>query len=486
MEPLFLGIDAGHTITKAVLFDKDGRQIAIGRGTNVQVSPEPSWQERDMNEAKRAAWDAIRSAISGINPARIVAIGVCGHGDGLYLLDKNQKPLRNAILATDNRAPDIAERLSLDHGDDLLRLMGQHIYSASPAALLIWLRKHEPKNFAQIGSVMNCKDWIRFTLTGVVGAEVADASGSFVDMTTHQWSDEILRLTGLTELKPALPPLAYAHEVVGTLSQEVAFELGLIPGTQVVAGTHDVHAAAIGVGAFETGVASIIFGTWSINQVFSDKPIPDYRWHTRASVVPNRWLHMCTSPSSASNANWFWNVMGISTSEELETHLAAADSTFMQSDRALYFPYLFGGPAGTTPGAQLQGLRGWHSREHLLASIIEGIIFNHKHHLDILRSRVWISSRLIATGGSLQSRVWAQAIADIFDQEIQISDAQESGARGVAALAGFGSGYFSSIEDIVSKTTRIEKILLPNPERVKFFRERYDRYREGATKIIGV
>lgn len=486
MEPLFLGIDAGHTITKAVLFDKDGRQIAIGRGTNVQLSPEPSWQERDMNEAKRAAWDAIRSAIKEINPARIVAIGVCGHGDGLYLLDKNQKPLRNAILATDNRAPDIAERLSLDHGNDLLRLMGQHIYSASPAALLIWLRKHEPKNFAQIGSVINCKDWIRCTLTGVVSAEVADASGSFVDMTTHQWSDEILRLTGLTELKPALPPLAYAHEVVGVLSQEAAFELGLIPGTQVVAGTHDVHAAAIGVGAYETGIASIIFGTWSINQVFSDKPIPDYRWHTRASVVPNRWLHMCTSPSSASNANWFWNVMGISTSEELEAHLAAADSTFMQSDRALYFPYLFGGPAGTTPGAQLQGLRGWHSREHLLASIIEGIIFNHKHHLDILRSKVWISSRLIATGGSLQSRVWAQAIADIFDQEIQISDAQESGARGVAALAGFGSGYFSSIEDMTLKTTRIERVLLPNPERVQFFRERYDRYREAATKIIGV
>ena len=220
--------------------------------------------------------------------------------------------------------------------------------------------------------------------------------------------------------------------------------------TPGVAGVHDVHAAAIGVGAFEFGDVSLIFGTWSINQVFANTPKPDSRWHTHASIEKNRWLHMCTSPASASNANWFWELFGISELEELEKALKNAEKSLLSEDRAFFMPYLFGGPAGTTPGASLISARGWHTQSDINASVIEGIVFNHKHHFDMLSEKVDTSGRIIATGGSMQSDIWAQLVADVFNRDIEISDADESGARGLAILAGVSQGIYSSIEDGIS------------------------------------
>lgn len=486
MQPLLLGIDAGHTVTKAVLFDLDGNQVAAGKGVNKQLSLHPAWQEREMDEAWLACVDAIRIATEGIDKNRITAIGVCGHSDGMYLLDKNRRPLRNAILATDNRAAAISDHLSTTVGDRLLPLLGQHIFPASPAVLLLWLRENEPENFKQIGSILNCKDFLRFKLSGVLGTDVSDASGGFCHMTTHEWSDEVMQLTKLEEIRGALPKISFASEVVGGLTNESAAQVGLPMGIPIIAGSHDVHAAALGVGAYELGRASVIFGTWSINQVFASKPFPDHRWHTRASFVPDRWLHMSTSPASASNANYFWNLFGVDDVSSLENLLQSADQVLLQEDRALYFPYLFGGPAGSSVGAHLSGLRGWHHKEHLAATVLEGVVFNHLHHLDMLRTKLGIESRIIATGGSMQSKVWAQLIADIFNTELEISDTQESGARGVATLAGMGVGLYQNPEEIVSKATRSLEVIHPNQKRSEFFAGRYEKYRIRTKELIGV
>ncbi|TIN44802.1 MAG: carbohydrate kinase, partial [Mesorhizobium sp.] len=50
---------------------------------------------------------------------------------------------------------------------------------------------------------------------------------------------------------------------------------GLRAGTPVVAGLFDVVASAVGSGVTRTGAASVIAGTWSINQVITDEPIRD-------------------------------------------------------------------------------------------------------------------------------------------------------------------------------------------------------------------
>ena len=486
MGKYLLGLDCGHTVTKAVLFDLAGNEIASGKGANEQISLHPGWQERTMEDAASAATQAIKGAIKDINPEEIIALGVCGHSDGLYLLDKDLKPLRNAIFATDNRAKEVAERLAKSVGDKLLATIGQFLFPASPAALLVWLKENEPENYKNIGAVLHCKDWINAHLTGIIAEDVSDSAGSYVDMNSYQISDEVLQLTGLTDLKPTLKKPNFSTTIIGTITEEIAKQTGLSPKTKVIAGAHDVHAAAIGVGAYEFGETSLIFGTWSINQVFANIPTPDFRWHTRASITPNRWLHMCTSPASASNANWFYDLFGIHSIDEVTKLLTEADKALTNNDRPLYFPYLFGGPAGTAEGAHLIGARGWHTRPELTASVLEGVVFNHKHHFDMLSEKLDTSKRIVATGGSMQSPVWAQLAADVFDREIEISNTQESGARGIAMLAGVATNTYATIEDAITKCVKIERTVKPNPERAKFFKDRYQQYRDEAKRIIKV
>ena len=486
MGKYLLGLDCGHTITKAVLFDLSGKEIQSGKGINETLSPKSGWQERTMEDAANGATAAIKEAIHGIDSTEIISIGICGHSDGLYLLDKEGAPLRNAIFATDNRAKKIAEELASKIGDDLLKIMGQYLFPASPAALLIWLKENEPENYKKIGKVLHCKDWIRIHLTGEDGVEVSDTSGSFVDMRTYKVSEEILELTSLKELQGALSNPKFSTDISGSITKKIAEITGLKEGTPVIAGAHDVHAAAVGVGAYKFGETSLIFGTWSINQVFADRPHPDYRWHTRASVEPGRWLHMSTSPASASNANWFWEILGINDFAELTKLLDKADKSLLKTDRPYYLPYLFGGPAGSSEGASLIGAQGWHTREDISASVIEGVVFNHKHHYDMLSEKLETKRRIVATGGSMKSKVWAQLVADVFNADIEISDTDESGARGVALMAGVSAGIYKNIEDAIAKCVSIERRISPNPERVNLFKNRYVHYRNEAKRVIKI
>ena len=135
-------------------------------------------------------------------------------------------------------------------------------------------------------------------------------------------------------------------------------------------------------------------------------------------------------------------------------------------------------------GAQLIGLRGWHNQAHLAASVVEGIVFNHKHHLDLLKTKLEVANQIYVTGGSVNSSVWSQIIADIFNCEILISNTQESGARGMAILAAVATGEYKNISHAIENMTAIERVVTPDASMHAFYQDRYAKYRAHALKLI--
>src|SRR5687768_9463351 len=101
-----LGIDAGTTVTKACLFDLAGREIQVASRKVEVLQPQPTWSERRMDRLWAATSSVIREVIqqAGIHSEDIAGIGCTGHGNGVYLLDKQGNPLRNAIQSVDGRA----------------------------------------------------------------------------------------------------------------------------------------------------------------------------------------------------------------------------------------------------------------------------------------------------------------------------------------------------------------------------------------------
>ena len=93
--PSLLGIDNGLTVSKAVVFDIDGTQLAVARRRIPQSMPQPRWVERDMQGLWLSTAEAIAEAITraGRPPRDIEAVAATAHGDGVYLVDRERRPL---------------------------------------------------------------------------------------------------------------------------------------------------------------------------------------------------------------------------------------------------------------------------------------------------------------------------------------------------------------------------------------------------------
>lgn len=216
--PSLLGIDNGLTVSKAVVFDIDGTQLGIARKRVLQSMPHPRWVERDMAGLWGATAEAILEAVvsSGRPAADIEAVAVTAHGDGVYLVDREQRPLGPGILSLDSRAGDVLSAWSRQGVfEAALELTGQVPHVSAPSTLLAWIKRNDPRRYRDIGAVLACKDWLRLCLTGVVCGDPTEASTSFSDVRTQTYTPGALRLYGLTELSDALPPIKGAADVVG-------------------------------------------------------------------------------------------------------------------------------------------------------------------------------------------------------------------------------------------------------------------------------
>ncbi|MEM8959629.1 MAG: FGGY-family carbohydrate kinase, partial [Pseudomonadota bacterium] len=303
-----LAIDSGLTVTKAVIFDLSGRQVAVARCNVPQLMPAPRKVERDMDVLWQETAAAIRAVLdqSGTDPAEILAVSATAHGDGIYLMDTEARPLGPGILSLDSRATEtVAAWDATNLPARSLALTGQTPHVSAPSALLAWMRAHEPDRYARIGHILACKDWLRFCLAGEIGTDLTEASTSFTDVRSQAFSAEALDLFGLSDLAHALPPASPSAKIVGAVSSAASAQTGLVAGTPVAAGLHDVTASALGIGAHELGCVGVIAGTYSINECVSTEPRTDPRWFCRNAVEPGRWNNMAISPASTTNYDWF-------------------------------------------------------------------------------------------------------------------------------------------------------------------------------------
>ena len=165
----FVGLDNGGTTTKAALYDLNGKEIGVSSMETRMLAPKPGFTERDMEEMWQANCSVIRNVLekTGVSADDVAGLAICGHGKGLYLWGKDGKPARNGIISTDNRAYAYPVKWREDGTEEkVFALSCQHIMACQPVALLAWLRDNEPEVMENVEWVFECKDYVRFRLTG--------------------------------------------------------------------------------------------------------------------------------------------------------------------------------------------------------------------------------------------------------------------------------------------------------------------------------
>lgn len=489
MGKYLLGIDNGSTLSKAALFDLHGREIAVASCKADTEYPHPGWTERSMDLLWQSTASAIREVLakSGIQPEEIAGIGNTGHGNGVYLLDKQGCPLRNGIQSMDSRAADVVTDWNRrDLHTEVFPYTIQSFWPAQPNALLVWLKQHEPQNYERLGAILMVKDYIKYCLTGEITGDYTDMSAcSIMDVRKGRYSRELMELYGLSEVYDALPPLKHSSEIIGQVTPAAARETGLAAGTPVVGGLFDVDASAIGAGAIHVNQACLVMGSWSINDVITETPIVDSSlFMTTLFAEPGLYLTIEGSATSATNLEWFVNQCcgderaearrrGVSVYEVCNEEVA---SLAPGSTNIIFHPFLYGSNVQPTARAGFYGVAGWHTRAHLLRALYEGVVFGHLSHIQKLRRAGARINSARLTGGGSRSEVWSQMFADTVQVPMEVSDGNELGARGAALSAGIGAGIYSDYAEAVREAVTVVRVHEPVLANTPLYLERYAEY----------
>jgi L-xylulokinase len=482
-----MGVDCGSTAIKAAIFDETGATLAVAARKVAPICPAPGHVEQDMKELWLSAAAAMREAASlcGRPAGEIACIGVTAHGDGLYLADRTGAPLGNGVQSVDSRGFEIIEEW---RAAGLLAraeaLAGQRPYPYAASTLLAWLKRRRPEQYAAIGHVMFCKDWVRYCLTGVFATDPTEASTAFTNPHTQAYDPAILDLYGLNEIEAALPPIHPLAAKIGVVTPEAGALAGVLAGTPVSGGLHDVTASAVGLGNLEPGALSVTAGTFSINEVLSSNLVVDPRWAARAGLKPSQWMNMAISPASSNNVDWLLRQAYRAELAEAERRGVSVWSLIDQDlvaepghDDPLYHPFLYGSPYEEPASAGFFGLKSWHDRAHMLRAVVEGAVFNHRTHALALASAFPIRRASITGGGSSNPRL-AQLFADALGMPVEIPEAREVGALGVALAAAVGVGLFDTLEAAVAQATRVAARYSCDESRRAALSKRYATYAE--------
>jgi L-xylulokinase len=479
----FLGIDAGNTGVKAVLFDEAGRELARAHRETGSQFPAPGMVERDVERLRSdiVALIAETTTKSGQSADAIKAVGTSGHGNGLYLLDGQANPLI-AIQSLDTRAAGMVEQWNADGTSSKAgAIAGQKPWPSQTPTLLAWMKQARPDLMDRAAHVLMCKDLVTHLLSGAFVSDVSDMGGAgLLDLSRGAYDPVLMDAYGLGDVMHLLPELHWPVDVVGNVGRSIADSTGLAVGTPVVAGFFDVIAAAVGSGVTKPGQASVIMGTWSINQAVVSQPVDGV--FMACGFAPGRFMAMENSATSATNLEW---VAGnfIDLPDPFGTADRLAGGASPEIDAPMYLPFLYGSANNPMARASMVGAAGWHRREQLLHAVFEGVAFAHMAHIERLKSAGVGLGEITISGGGARSPVWPQMLADIIGETVLVSAQPEAGALGAAIAAAVGSGHFAGLDEAAAQMVAAPRRVMPDLKKMGIYRKRFDAWRRLAASL---
>jgi xylulokinase len=484
-----LGLDIGTSGAKALLCDEHGSVLATALAEYPLSTPHPLWSEQNPADWWRGAREALRDVVAQarIDASQIAGLGLTGQMHGAVFLDERGEVIRPALLWNDQRTAAECDEITQSVGAArLIEIAGNPALTGFQAPKILWLRNHEPANYARVAQVLLPKDYIRLLLTGERASDASDAAGTLLlDLRTRDWSDEIL--TALDIPRAWLPRVYEGPEVTGTLLPRVAEALGLPANLPVVAGGGDNAAAAVGTGIVRPGIVSSSIGTSGVLFAHSDEIAldPRGRLHTFCHTVPGKYHLMAVTLSAGGSFRWLRDTLRESDSGSqalsYDEMTQAASMVPPGSEGLIFLPYLTG---ERTPhldplarGAFV-GLTARHGAAHMIRAVMEGVTFSLRDGLEIMRDLGLQIDQIRVTGGGGRSPLWRQMQADIYGAEVATLAVEEGPAYGAALLAGVGTGLFSSVEDAASRCVKVTSTTAPHAGDRAHYERAYAVYRE--------
>lgn len=455
---LFIGIDCGTQGTKGVAFNRDsGVVVATARASHKMIEGLPSGHsEQNPSDWTSALESVVEELLGRVDRSQVTAFGVSGQQHGFVPLDHQGEVIRPAKLWNDTSTFEECAILTKKLGGEkaVLRKLGLRFLPGFTAPKILWLKRHEKRNFARLAHVLLPHDHLNWYLTGEYTMEHGDASGTaLLDVRRRTWSREALRAID-PRLEAAMPSLIAADAPAGRLRPELAKRWGLSEAVLVSAGGGDNMMGAIGTGNVEPGIVSASFGTSGTIYAFSRQPVVDPAGEIAAFCdSTGNWLPLlCT--------------MNVTTATEMTRGMFKQGvAEFDQSVASVppgaaglvLLPYFEGERTPSVPDGTgvLMGLnRQTLKPEYLARAAMEGATLGMNYGLQRLKTLGIRPKEIRVTGGGMKSAVWRQVAADVFGVPVVGMQEDEGAAVGAALQAMWCSDHVAGRKTKLAELTR--------------------------------
>lgn len=497
MKAFFLALDAGTGSGRAVIYDDTGAIAGIGQQEwlHPPAPGVPGGLDFDAEENGRILDKATREAIAaaGISAEAIKAVSTTSMREGTVWFDGDGQVLW-ACPNIDSRASAEAQELT-DSGtsDKIFDIAGDWV-SITTAARIKWIEANQPDILKRARHFGLISDWAATRLTGEYFTEPsAGSSTGLFDLSKRGWSDEIFDLLGLD--KSVCPRVVESGEQIGSVTRAAAERSGLAEATPVFAGGGDTQLALVGLGR-RAGQSTLVGGTfWQMTQLL-DRPLIDASRgpRTLCHARPGEWMIEGIGFLSGFSLRWLRDAFFDGSSdgtvfaqmEKLaEQHPVGANgaraiiSSTMKSDDWIHStPALMGFDLMDTEHT---------GRGAIVRAVMESGAYVTRSHLQMVQAVSGIEAESIQfTGGSSQSAVWSQIIADVLNRPLEISEVAESTALGCAILAAIGSGHFSDLADAAPMTGKIARTVMPDTDRAAEYDELHGQWQQLDKAMVSL
>jgi len=486
-----MGLDIGTTGTKATVFDEGGKTLASAYREYPMLHPHPGWMELDPHQVWSNVKDAVRQAAASSpgDPVKAFAISVLG--EAAVPIGKDGAVLGQSILGFDSRTTELFERWIARHDcAEIMRICGQPPSQMFTIVKLMWIKQNQPELYESMARYLTFEAFAhhQMGLEPRVDHSMAARTMAF-DIHRKQYSEALCRWADVR--MDLFSPAVSTGTVVGELSAKAASELGLPKGCLVVAGSHDQPAGALGSGVTRPRVAMDATGTVECFAVAMDKPVVNETMlrsniacypHAAAGLYVAlafnftggslfRWVRDSFAQPEAEEAR----SSGRDVYELLTDHMSAepTDLFFVPHFMMTGTPHLDGNPVGAIIGLTLST-----KRDQFLRAALEGICYEMKLNVDILRRAGVEVDEFRAIGGGAKSDFWLQLKADMYNRPVVKLEVAEAASLGMAIAAGLAAKVYKGAAEAADELIKPRAVFEPHPHRSRYYEEKLAQYRE--------
>lgn len=462
MPKYVLAIDQGTTSSRAIVFDHTGGVVSTGQKEHRQIFPKAGWVEHDPKEI----WDNVREVIgqalskASLTRHDIAAVGITNQRETAVVWDKTTgEPVYNAIVWQDTRTQHIVDRLAADGGVDRFKdTVGLPLATYFSGTKIVWILENVDgaREAAEAGDLLfgTTDSWLLWNLTGGVeggthATDVTNASRTlFMDLTTLQWSEEILEVFGVP--RSMLPEIKPSSGVFGTVNEHQ-----LLRETPIAGILGDQQAATFGQVAFETGESKNTYGTGNFLIVNTGEDIVASKHGLLTTVAyqlgdePARYALEGSIAVTGSLVQWLRdNLELISSAPEIERLASSVDDNggayIVPAFSGLFAPYWRPDARGA-----IVGLTRYITKAHLARAALESTAFQTVEVIEAANADAGVDlTELKVDGGMVQNELLMQFQADVLGIPVVRPAVAETTALGAAYAAGLAVGVWGSLDEL--------------------------------------